>query len=169
MPYKEGKRWRGTVMVGGERRSKLFSTKSKARAWEANEKRQEGSRIPSISLAESYTEYLEIVQLRHSHKTFQEKHFLGRRMIKEWDDIASQKNELKSGAKRIKDIADNLALSGADVAVLQSEVEKVLNHSFLVVAERPSTPEKVEMALVVARSMRNEITQLLESKKAELE
>ena len=89
--------------------------------------------------------------------------------LKEWDNIASQKNELKSGAKRIKDIADNLALSGADVAALQSEVYKVLNHSFLVVAERPSTPEKVEMALVVARSLRNEITQLLESKKAELE
>ena len=71
--------------------------------------------------------------------------------------------------KRIKDIADHLALSGTDVAVLQSEADKVLGHSFLAVEDRPSTPEKVEMALVVARSLRNEITQLLESKKAELE
>ncbi|MFW9891548.1 MAG: hypothetical protein ACFFFO_05060, partial [Candidatus Thorarchaeota archaeon] len=80
-----------------------------------------------------------------------------------------QKKELKAGVKRIKDIADHLALSGTDVAGIQSEADKVLSHSYLVDEERPSTPEKVEMALVVARSLRNEITQLLESKKAELE
>ncbi len=89
--------------------------------------------------------------------------------LKEWDSVASQKQELKAGVRRIKDIVDHLALSGTDVAVLQSEIDKILNHSFLVVEARPSTPEKVEMALVVARSMRNEITQLLDSKKAELE
>jgi tetratricopeptide (TPR) repeat protein len=89
--------------------------------------------------------------------------------LKEWDEIAAQKQNLKSGVKKIRDIADNLALSGTDVSVLQSEADKVLNHSLLAVGERPTTSDKVEMALVVARSLRNEITQLLESKKAELE
>ena len=89
--------------------------------------------------------------------------------LNEWDNIAAQKKDLKAGVKRIKDIADHLALSGTDVTVLQSEADSIMNHSFLAVEDRPSTPEKVEMALVVARSLRNEITQLLESKKAELE
>lgn len=89
--------------------------------------------------------------------------------LREWDSIADQKRDLKAGVKRIKDIADHLALSGTDVSNLQSETDRVLNHSFLAVGERPSTPDKVEMALVVARSLRNEITQLLESKKSELE
>ncbi|MHA2027406.1 MAG: hypothetical protein ACW98U_16015 [Candidatus Thorarchaeota archaeon] len=88
--------------------------------------------------------------------------------LKEWDDIAAKKSEVKAGVKRIKDFADHLALSGTDVGVLQNEATKVMNHSFLSVEGRPSTPDKVEMALVVARSLRNEITQLLESKKAEL-
>ena len=89
--------------------------------------------------------------------------------LREWDTIAANKKELKAGAKRIKDFADHLAESGADVGVLQNEAAKVMNHSFLSVEGRPTTPDKVEMALVVARSLRNEITQLLESKKAELE
>jgi hypothetical protein len=89
--------------------------------------------------------------------------------LREWDDIAAKKRELKDGVRRIKDLADHLALSGTDVSSLQSETTKVLGHPFLADEVRPSTPEKVEMALVVARSLRNEITQLLESKKAELE
>jgi hypothetical protein len=89
--------------------------------------------------------------------------------LREWDDNAANKREVKAAVKRIKDFADHLALSGTDVSILQHEAAKVMNHSFLSVEERPSTPEKVEMALVVARSLRNEITQLLESKKAELE
>ncbi|MGY5864781.1 MAG: hypothetical protein RTV41_09265 [Candidatus Thorarchaeota archaeon] len=89
--------------------------------------------------------------------------------LREWDDTAAKKTEVKAGVKRIKDFADHLALSGTDVGVLQNEATKVMNHSFFSVENRPSTPEKVEMALVVARSLRNEITQLLESKKAELE
>ncbi|MFW9870872.1 MAG: hypothetical protein ACFFEL_14680, partial [Candidatus Thorarchaeota archaeon] len=51
--------------------------------------------------------------------------------LREWDDIAAQKKELKAGVKRIKDIADHLALSGTDVASIQSEADKVLSHSFL--------------------------------------
>jgi hypothetical protein len=89
--------------------------------------------------------------------------------LREWDEHAAKKRELKDGVRKIKDLADHLALSGTDVSSLQSETTKVLGHPFLVDEARPSTPDKVEMALVVARSLRNEITQLLESKKAELE
>jgi len=89
--------------------------------------------------------------------------------LREWDDIAAKKRELKDGVRKIKDLADHLALAGTDVSRIQSETSVVLGHPFLADESRPSTPEKVEMALVVARSLRNEITQLLESKKSELE
>jgi hypothetical protein len=49
------------------------------------------------------------------------------------------------------------------------EAEKILIDSLWVVGERPSQPEKIEMAQVVARSIRNELTQLVEKKKNELE
>ncbi|MFX1483701.1 MAG: hypothetical protein ACFFCP_11015 [Promethearchaeota archaeon] len=87
----------------------------------------------------------------------------------EWDNIVAQKRDLRAGMTRIKDIAEDLASSGTDVTVLQSEADKVLNHSLLADGERPSTSERMEMALIVARSLRNDITQLLETKKAELE
>ncbi|MFW9812700.1 MAG: hypothetical protein ACFFF9_09590 [Candidatus Thorarchaeota archaeon] len=89
--------------------------------------------------------------------------------LREWDDIAAKRKEVKDGVRKIKDLADHLALSGTDVTHIQSETTKVLGNPFLADEARPSTPEKIEMALVVARSLRNEITQLLESKKAELE
>ncbi|MHA2426248.1 MAG: hypothetical protein ACXAEF_15775, partial [Candidatus Thorarchaeota archaeon] len=86
----------------------------------------------------------------------------------DWDSEALKKKTLKATLTRIKDIAGDLAASGADTAVLTDEAQKALNDPLLVVGERPTSPEKVEMALVMARSIRNEITQMLESKKNEL-
>ncbi len=88
--------------------------------------------------------------------------------LADWDLEATKKRSLKATLTRIKDIAGTLASSGADTSGLENETEKALNDPLLVVGERPSSPEKVEMALVMARSIRNEITQMLESRKNEL-
>ncbi|MBY8997091.1 MAG: hypothetical protein KGD60_05120 [Candidatus Thorarchaeota archaeon] len=88
--------------------------------------------------------------------------------LAEWDTDAQKKKTLKATLTRIKDIAGALASSGEDTTVLEDETVKALNDSLLVVGERPSSPDKVEIALVMARSIRNEITRMLESKKNEL-
>jgi len=88
--------------------------------------------------------------------------------LADWDTDATKKRNLKAALTRIKEVAGALAASGADTTVLEDETEKALDSSLLRVGERPSSPEKVEMALVITRSIRNEITQLLEKKKNEL-
>jgi len=57
----------------------------------------------------------------------------------------------------------------ANISDIKMEADKIVNDSHLKIGERPTTPEKIEMALVVARSIRNEITQLMEKKKNELQ
>jgi hypothetical protein len=88
--------------------------------------------------------------------------------LADWDAQAAKKRTLKATLSRIKEIAGILASSGADTSVLEHETDNALNDPLLVVGERPSSPEKVEMALIMARSIRNEITRLLEAKKNEL-
>ena len=88
--------------------------------------------------------------------------------LADWDTQAAKKKNLKATLTRIKDIAGALATSGADTTVLQDETDKALNDPILTIGERPSSPEKVEMALVMARSIRNEITRMLDSRKNDL-
>ncbi len=95
----------------------------------------------------------------------------------EWDSLAGKKKRILLAAGKIKSIANDMKgrLTAPEhhglqnsISDLQMEAEKILIDSLLVVGERPPSPEKTEMALVVARSIRNEITQLMESKKSEL-
>lgn len=88
--------------------------------------------------------------------------------LSDWDTDAAKKSSLKAVLSRINDIAGNLASSGADTSMLEDEVNKALNDPLLAVGERPASPEKVEIALVMARSIRNEITRILESRKNDL-
>ncbi|MHA1851769.1 MAG: hypothetical protein ACTSW8_11030, partial [Candidatus Thorarchaeota archaeon] len=62
-----------------------------------------------------------------------------------------------------------LQVLDSNISDIQMEANKIVNDSHLVVGPRPESPERIEMALVVARSIRNEITQLMEKKKSELE
>jgi len=98
--------------------------------------------------------------------------------LSEWDSIAEKKRRILSSAKMIKDTTEmlksrlttpELQALESSVSDIQHEANKILNDSLLMVGTRPSVPEKVEMALIVARSIRNEITQLMEKKKSELE
>ena len=88
--------------------------------------------------------------------------------LADWDSEAAQKRNLKATLTQIKEIAGTLASSGADTSVLEDVASKALNDPLLVVGERPSSPEKVEIALVMTRSIRNEITRMLESRKNNL-
>ncbi len=88
--------------------------------------------------------------------------------LADWDVEAAKKRSLKATLTRIKEIAGILASAGADTSVLEHETDSALNDPLLTVGERPSSPEKIEMALVMARSIRNEITRMLESYKNEL-
>jgi hypothetical protein len=88
--------------------------------------------------------------------------------LADWDTQAAKKKNLRATLSRIKEIAGNLASAGTDTIGLEDEANKALNDPLLVLGERPSSPEKVEIALVMARSIRNEVTQILESRKNEL-
>jgi len=88
--------------------------------------------------------------------------------LADWDTQAAKKQNLKATLTRIKDLAGTLASTGADTSGLEDEANKALNDPLLIIGERPTSPEKVEMALVMARSIRNEVTQILESRKNDL-
>jgi hypothetical protein len=98
--------------------------------------------------------------------------------VTEWESQAGKKKRILNAADKIKSIANELKgklgapehqILQAQVSDMQMEAEKILTDSLLVVGERPSHPEKIEIAQVLARSIRNEITQLMEKKKSELE
>ena len=86
MPYRRDGKWRGMVMVQGQRQTATFNCRREARAWEEARRKElrRGGGIPTISLLEAYTEYLEEVQARHVKATFLEKRYLGRRMMEAW-------------------------------------------------------------------------------------
>ena len=98
--------------------------------------------------------------------------------LSEWDASAEKKKRIHSAAVIIKDISGTvkeklttpeLQALDANISDIRMEADKIVNDSHLNISERPTTPEKIEMALVVARSIRNEITQLMEKKKNELQ
>jgi len=98
--------------------------------------------------------------------------------LSEWDASAEKKKRIHAAAIVIKDIAGQvksklitpeLQTLDSSITDIELEANKIVNDSHLKVGERPTSPEKIEMALVVARSIRNEITQLMEKKKLELE
>jgi hypothetical protein len=98
--------------------------------------------------------------------------------LSEWDAAAEKKKRIHSSAFIIKDITGQLKgkLTTPELQVLdpsisdiQMEANKIINDSYLVVGPRPVSPDKIEMALVVARSIRTELTQMLEKKKQELQ
>lgn len=84
MPYKEGGKWRGAVMVDGQRKTKLFDTRKAARDWEAAErKRLKNFPLTSDGMALNVfcTRYLNYVEARKlSRKTYVEKRTLAKRI-----------------------------------------------------------------------------------------
>ncbi len=98
--------------------------------------------------------------------------------LNEWDNSAEKKKRIHAAAVIINDIAGKMKIRlttpelqtlDSSISDIQMEANKIVNDSHLVVGTRPESPEKIEMALVVSRSIRNEITQLMEKKKSELE
>ncbi|GAG86446.1 unnamed protein product, partial [marine sediment metagenome] len=98
--------------------------------------------------------------------------------LSEWDNSAGKKKRIHAAAVIINDIAGKMKVRlttpelqtlDSSISDIQMEANKIVNDSHLVVATRPESPEKIEMALVVSRSIRNEIAQLMEKKKRELE
>ncbi|MGY5881175.1 MAG: hypothetical protein RTV31_13045, partial [Candidatus Thorarchaeota archaeon] len=98
--------------------------------------------------------------------------------LSEWDASAEKKKRIHSAAVIIKDIAGQLKVKlttpelqvlDANISDIQLEANKIVNDSHLIVGSRPESPDKIEMALVVARSIRNELTQMMEKKKQELQ
>jgi integrase len=92
MPYKQGKKWRGVVKIGGTRRTKLFDKKADARAWEDETKRQlknaiareqEVNRLEVGPVTVGYwlETYLDDIEANFSVKTLKEKRLCYREFI----------------------------------------------------------------------------------------
>ena len=78
MPYKRGKRWMAQVRIDGQKFRRTFPTKAEALAWEVNHRGNEQTptllrKIPTVSLAEWATKYLDYAQVKFSTKTYREK------------------------------------------------------------------------------------------------
>lgn len=76
MPTKEGNKWRGTKMIRGKRRSKMFNSKTEARKWEAAQTEEawlKESTTPTVSVVEWGTEYLHYAKAQYAKSTFDDK------------------------------------------------------------------------------------------------
>ena len=91
MPYKmKNGRWRGVKMIQGQRKTRLFDTKTEAKKWEAQQDEELWRKqlvtieetTPIISLHEAATAYLEYSEQRHHHHTFWAKRDALRRFFK---------------------------------------------------------------------------------------
>ena len=87
MPYQmpNGK-WRATKMIGGQRRSKLFATKTEAKKWEAQQTEtlwmpEEKDQTPLVCLHDFLTAYLQAQQIRVSEHNIYEKTLAFRRAL----------------------------------------------------------------------------------------
>ena len=75
MPYKEGRKWRASVICEGERWTSLKNTKQEAKEWEIKKKKElkiaekQSSRMSCLSFCSKYLDY----SCRYSKATFNDK------------------------------------------------------------------------------------------------
>src|SRR5271157_2343146 len=118
MPYKQGNKWRATVMVNGRRASKLHATKAQAERWEIEKEKELKSSTPipeDMALRIFFSKYLDHGEGRFAPKVFEEKRALLRKLSQKWggdipvtsvtvDMVASY---LESRAKAVSNNASN--------------------------------------------------------------
>ncbi len=77
MPFKRGQKWVAQVRKDGQRREKLFLTKSQAIAWETKMRRKAASdwneRTDTVSIGDWAQRYLDSAKTRFTAKTYAEK------------------------------------------------------------------------------------------------
>jgi len=86
MPYREGKRWRGSVMNGGKRYQRVCQTKKAALAWEEAKRRELESgqkEMIGITLFELCNKYLDYAERFHK-RTYSYKRLVCRQIISAW-------------------------------------------------------------------------------------
>jgi len=88
MPYKEkGGKFRGSIMINGNRVTKSFDTKSEAKNWEAEEKKRliHLAQTPAgMELRTFFSKYLDFAELSYTTKVFKEKRALAQKLVNEW-------------------------------------------------------------------------------------
>ena len=96
--------------------------------------------------------------------------------LDEWDAEAHNKRELKASLLKIQDLMAQLKrqigpgiVPPSQIGPIEAELSQIATNKVLDVSSRPTTPTKVELAQVLCRSIRSEITQILEAKKAKLD
>ena len=86
MPYREGKKWRGAIMVDGERVTALHPTKKAAAEWEKKEKKRLREKSKPLqqdmALLTLSAKYLEYSKQRHVQKVYDEKKSTTKRLLK---------------------------------------------------------------------------------------
>lgn len=96
--------------------------------------------------------------------------------LDDWDTEAHQKRAIKASLLKILDLMSQLKRQigpgiapPSQIGPIENELQSIMANKLLEVTTRPETPEKVELAQVLCRSLRTEIARLLDLKKAELE
>jgi integrase len=88
MPYREGKKWRAVVTRDGTRYQALLTTKREAVAWEGAKRKElmesAKRRREGMDLMTFCTKYLDDSSGRVTHKTYDEKQGLCRRILEVW-------------------------------------------------------------------------------------
>jgi integrase len=94
MPCKERKKgkwtgkWRGAVMVDGQRRTGLFDTMAEAKTWEVEERKRlksPGEQTPQgMELRIFFSKYLDFAEQRFVKKTYLEKRALAQKVCDKW-------------------------------------------------------------------------------------
>lgn len=107
MPYKEGAKWRASIMLNGERRSCLKDTKEEAKKWEVEEKKRivkSGKTLKQeakgLDLYELSVKYLEFAEAHFSVKVVGEKKGVARRIMETFGSQISVENITPEMAER---------------------------------------------------------------------
>ena len=94
MPYQmQNGQWRAAKMIAGQRKTKVFATKTEAKKWEAGQKESDWQRqeqeIRTISLHDVASAYLDYSKHRFSYKTYKEKQLAFKQLFAKVSPIIS--------------------------------------------------------------------------------
>lgn len=173
MPYKEGRKWRGTVMIDGVRRQRTFSTKGEAARWEVAEReriRRISSEPTATDLLTLCNRYLDYIEPRVTGKVFGEKKALARTILGAWgnppvlaitpemvSDYLSAQAAARSNNAANKDRKNLLALFNWGLKVLGIPHNPVRSISRLPHQRAVQyTPSQEDMLKVLAAATREE-------------
>lgn len=101
MPYKEGNKWRASVMIDSKRHTSLHATKKAAKEWESETRKKQKSKkdLPDTALGNLVVKYLDYVESKFTPGVYKEKRTVCKRFL---DYFGKYKNVYEIGVDDVE-------------------------------------------------------------------